>query len=283
MNSSSISPSPSRLSRTQSGAALTIFAVVLGWTPWFGGPNPLWSLALLIGGAALFSNRLPDRIQSTLAPIFALVVVAQAFHLWYLGLGWLPWLLAAVLLAGEEWRRLDWTNWRRSYRLYVPLGVAICLLSLLSTWDQTPGYSTFGWMGGMQMQSYYNAFTHSIEMRSTYNPILYTNNYFWPGFEYSGRAVTGAIWTEIGLLAMLCWTMWRNSNAQFRSRLLPLVTLALIALWALPAARSSYAAPHWFLLGLALTAFGIWNTGMGQQRGACDPSDVAQRVRNRIG
>ena len=271
------------LSRVQSGAALAILAVALGWTRWFPGASALWSVVLIGLGAAVLSNRWPDLGQSTLNPLLTLLVVAHAFHLWYFGLGWLPWLLAAWMLAASQWQRLDWAVLRGGYRLYIPIGIAVCLFSLLSTWQSSADHWSFGWMGGMQLQNHFNPFTGSLELRSTYNPIMYPNNYWWPGFDFSGRALNGAILVEIALWGILAWAAWRDGRAQFQSRALPLIAIALIAIWALPSAKASFAAPHWFLLGLALCGFGVWKASSGQNRGNFDPSDVAQRVRRRFG
>lgn len=279
MNSSQSSP---RLSRAQSGAALTILAVALGFLPLFNGVTWFWSIFLIGVSVLLLSERLSDSTRGTLQPMLAVAVTAQAFHGWYLGLGWLPWLGASALLLMAEWHRLDWSRLRSGYRLYVPLGVAICLLALLATWNETAGISHFGWRGGMQYQPIYNYSTGYYSGGLVYNPVMYANNYSWPGFTYSGRALGGAIWIEIGLLSLVSWTAWRDDNARWSSRVVPLFVLAFIALWALRSANTSFGAPLWFLVGLAVAGFGVWKTTQNRNTGAFDPNDVAQRVQARI-
>ena len=181
-----------RQQRVRRGVVYLVLATIMGWTPWFSGPSWPWSLALmslalLIGAEPWTKNH--DRG----ALLMTLLCAGITWQLLHLGVGVVPWLLASFFLLSAQTFRLDFSRWRSGYAAYIPLGVALCLMSLLATWHRSDGMWSFGWRGGLQYQSQYNAMSGSWEMQPTYNPTMYVNNFFFPGFAFSGRTVSGAL------------------------------------------------------------------------------------------
>lgn len=278
----------------QRGAALLGVLLILGLLPWFPGVGWLWTLilgalCLLVYQDESAPNPAPSRAALARVTALAILTAAHAFQLFAFGLTSLLWLIAAIFLvngaigrarteADSAAARLDFGQLRRGYRFYLALGALICLFSLFSTWGRTSGWSSFGWTGGTQLTNTYNYTTGSLELTTTYNPILYPNSFFFPGWEFSGRSLRGALWIEIALggllfvaaLAPRDWQRWRiGAGAAW--------VVALI--WCLPALRGGERAPQIFLLGLALCGFALWQLTQGRDAGAYDAADLAARLK----
>lgn len=295
--SSTMSGAPARRSsRTLSGLAVMAVAVVLGLLPWFSGIGWAWSIVMLLGAAIVAGNefRKADGRQAKLlhpvAPaLFAALVAAHAFQLFSLGVTPLLWLLAALMLWSDQsraladghGRSLDFAQLRRGYRLYIGLGAAVCLLSLFSIWGRSEGWMSFGWMGGTQLVNRFNPITGSLDLQLEYNPIMYPNNWYWPGFEFSGRSQRAVIWVEMALLGLVMWGALRRDAAARLNWCGPALA-ALVTLWWLPHCNGE-TGTRLFFVGLLAVDFAVWKLWRGQESGAFDPADISARFKRLTG
>ena len=86
----------------------------------------------------------------------------------------------------------------------------------------------------------------------------------------------------MALICVAAWSLWRDSAARAHWRLAPIITIAALEFWALPAIFAGYAGPCWFIVGLAMCGFGVWKSALGQTHGHYDPADVWQRTRTKL-
>ncbi len=263
------------------GVVYLVIATILGWTPWFSGPSWPWSL-LLMSLALLIGAEPWTKHHERGSIILTLLCVAITWQVLHLGLGVVPWLLASFFLISAQSFRLDFSRWRVGYATYIPIGIALCLLSLLTTWHLSNGVWSFGWRGGMETIITNSPTAGFWSAENINNSALHASNTFFPGFAFSGRTVSGALWVEIALLGIAAWSLWRDNVARAHWRLAPMVAIAALEFWALPAIFAGYAGPLWFMLGLAICGFGVWKSALGQTHGTYDPADVWQRTRAKL-
>lgn len=285
-------------STTQWGLIVLALTLLLGITPWFLGLGWQWTIVLALGAFALWqSENNKITLPNWFAPLFVLVVVAQAFRVLDLALIPALWLVSAVLLSRGVWQqskahdgfanRLKPRNLLVGHRVWILLGCALSLGSMGLTWGRTPDLWSFGWMGGMQSQmqytssysSYSGQYEYSYQPTMTYNPTMYMNNYWFPGLEYSGRWQPQATWAIVALLFVLCWSMLKRDAAAFkRGGAWAIGALMFCALWWF-GLRNDQPGPRWFLVGLLMTAFGVWKLRKGEDSGAHDPKTLLTKLK----
>lgn len=286
-------------SMSQCGLLMLAFALLLGLTPWFLGVGWQWTLVLSLGASALWQSESGKMtLPSWFAPLFVLLVVAQAFRVLDLAFVPLLWAVAAFLLCRGWWKtsqsaanglanRMRPRHLWVGHRVWIALGCALSLGSLGLTWGVTSPLWSYGWMGGMQTQmgyetgfnSYSGQYETTYGLTTKYNPMLYANNYLFPGFAFSGRRQPQATWAIVVLLFVLGWAMLKKEDAAFRrGSAWALGALVFAALWWF-GLRNDQSGPRWFLVGLAMTAFGVWKLRNGEDSGAHDPKSLLQKVR----
>lgn len=279
------------------GLGLMAVAILLSMLPMFYGIGLFWSLVMLVGGAltavlelrsggvALPQVKLPTALQSPLIPpVFAALVAMQAFQLLGLGLVPLLWLLAAVLLGYDQYRKailapegfgrfLDFKQTWHGYRRYVLLGSGLCLLSLFFIWGQSSGYL----MGGYDYNYRYNSNTGSHGYQYDYNMA----KYYMPGFEFSGRSQGGVLWAEAALLALVIVAAYRSEGAMSsRVRMVAVGLAGWLALWWLLHANL-HLGGFLYLLGLLAILFAVYKLWRGEEAGAWDAAHLWARVRKK--
>ncbi len=285
-------------SATMWGLALMAVAIVLGFTRWFPGIGRGWSLLMLAGGAWLWQSETGKaRVALWFPPFFAALVVAQTFRIADIGIAPALWMCAAFLVARDAWKRatnaqdgwargVQLAQMKRGYRVYIALGVALCWLSLGQTWGRTEGTMSFGWRGGMAStltsvptlgaDGYYS---YQLQTQLQYQPMMYPNNWFWPGFEYSGRNQPLVIWTMLALLFVAGWASLRRDDALFlRGAAWANGALLFTGLWWLWR-QNTEPGPRWFFVGLLMTCFGVWKLRQGEESGAHDAASLLQKLK----
>ncbi len=290
---------PKACSTIQWGLLVVAVALVLGLTPWFLGVGWMWTIGLALGALALWQSESDKMtLPPWFAPFFALLVAAHAFRVLDIALIPLLWVVAACLLCRGVWnqskrepsglaQRLKTSNLWRGHRAWVTLGCALSLLSLAQTWGQTPTLWNFGWTGGMQTQMGYSSsfsaysgqYEYSYGPTLTYNPMMYMNNMFFSGIEYSGRWQPQVTWTIVALLFVLGWSTLQRDDAWFRKGGAWVIgCLVFAALWWF-GLRNDAPGPRWFLVGLLMTAFGVWKLRQGEESGAHDPKSLLRHLK----
>lgn len=267
--------------QTRASLGLIGAALILGLTPWFGGVGWAWTLVAAAGAFAVWRQESPASAAAGRFPVvragFAALCAALAWQMLDWGLTPLLWLLGAAVLCAEYARRLPVRRLLSGYRPYLVLGVAVCLLALLQTWDRTTGAWSFGWTGGMTTASHYNALTGYYENQLEYQPMMYPNNWYWPGFVFSGRSRPFAVWAELALVGLLVWAAWGEArHARAGAGL-----AGFLALW-LVTQRAPEAGPRVFLLGLLLIGFALWMLLRGREEGPGDAQHLWRLVRARL-
>lgn len=285
-------------SATILGLAVMGVAIVLGFAPWFADIGRMWSLVMLAGGAWLWQSEIGKaKVPLWFPSFFAALVVAQAFRIFEISIAPILWVCAAWLLARDGWKRatnaqngwargVQLAQMKRGYRVYIALGVALCWLSLGQTWGRTAGHMSFGWSGGMAstLQSvpvmgsdgYYS---YQLQSQLQYQPMMYPNNWFWPGFEYSGRSQPLVVPTMLALLFVAGWASLRRDDRLF-ARGLPWAVGALwfVGLWWLWR-QNTEPGPRWFFIGFLLIVFGVWKLRRGEETGEHDAASMLEKTR----
>lgn len=266
---------------------MLMVAAGVGLLPWFPGPGWLWSLILAVGGVLFFrqfSIGDPQHPQHALwSGAFTVLVFAHSWQLLYPGVGALPWLAASGFLLASQWKQLDFVGVKRGYRLYVALGAVVGLLTLWGTWGVISGWYMSWWMGGMQYNSVFNAFSGQHEMQLQYNPMQIPMSSSSPDIPYSGQSQPGALWAEITLFALLAWSLRPLPTLSTAWRTVALGSIVLLLLWSFNPMRDGYRAPTLFFLVMLVAGFGAWKLSQGQTQGDFDPNDVQKRVKTKIG
>lgn len=256
------------------GVGLMALAIVLSLLPWFDGVGFFWSGVMLAGGAVVAVHelraaghplpgaRLPGRLLHPLVPpVFAGMVAVHAFHLLRVGVVPLLWLAAALLLGYDQYRKavlspegfgrhFDLPHAWQGYRRYVIAGTGLCLVSLFFTWGETSG-----WLGGGYDYNYrYDSYSDGYGYRYEYNPA----KYYYPGFEWSGRNQSLALFAEAALFALLLWAAYRPAEAPSRRATRLAAALAtFLTLWWVTNLDSTLGV-FVFFAGIAAVDYGLW-------------------------
>ncbi len=279
------------------GLGSMAMAILLSMLPMFDGIGLGWSLVMLIGGALtaflelrtggvrLPEVKLPAALSSPLIPpLFAALVAMHAFQLLGLGLVPLLWLISAVLLGYDQYRKailapqgfgrfLDFKQAWRGYRRYLVLGPGLCLLSLFFTWGAPSSYL----MGGYDYNYRYNSNTGSYGYQYDYN----IAKYYMPGFEFSGRSQGWVIWAEAALLGLLIVAAYRSVGTMpTRVRAVAIGLAGWLSLWWLLHANLHLGGVL-FLLGLLAILLAVYKLWRGEEAGAWDASHLWARIRRK--
>jgi hypothetical protein len=297
-------------SLTLAGIGAMALAIVLSWLPRWSGIGLPWSVLMLALGAAVAVGELKragrevaaaDRLPAPLAhplvpPAFAALVALHAIRLLGLGIIELLWLVAALLLAYDQYRKADRSAtglggrfdprraWRGNRR-WITIGALTCIVSLFFQWGSQSGHFS----GGM---SYNYAYRTDYSGNSgyayawDYNPM----QSYWPGYQWSGRNQGGVMLAEIALLALVLWAATRKkvSDTELEpvparpSPVVPGLLLAFLFVWWWTHAEDGGGV--WlFALGWSLVTFGVVRLSRGEEEGRWDPGTLWGRVRRRQG
>lgn len=279
------------------GVGLVAAAIVLSLLPRFSGVGPWWSVIMLVGAAAVavpelrragseVEVNLPGPLRHPLLPpAYAALVAVHAFLLLRIGIIPLMWLAAAVLLGWDQYRRaarapdgfvrhFDVRRAWHGYRRNVTAGVAVCLASLFLTWGRSSGF----WTGGYSYNYAYRYDAGTGASGYAYDYDWQPAQYYWPGFELSGRNQSFALFAVCLLFGLVLWAAYRpREGARAAAPSTPLVAGGLLALFWLLAAKSGFGA--WlFLLGLAAILHAAWRLRRGDEAGEWDLEQVWART-----
>jgi hypothetical protein len=280
------------------GLGLMGVAIALTLLPLFSGIGPVWSVLMLAGGLVVAAGelraagkplpgvRIPPALQSPLvAPAFAALVSLHAFQLLRVGIVPLLWVAAAVLLGWDQarkarlapesfGRRFDLALAWRGYRRNVSAGVALCMTSLFFTWGASSGYFTGGYSYNYAYRSDGSG-NYGYGYAYDYSPA----QYYWPGWEMSGRNQSFAILIEAILLALVVWAALRREgqgSPAFRL-FAPSAGLVLFGWWWMNA--SSGIGIWLFFAGLVSIGSGAFRILRGEDEGRYDLAHLAARGR----
>ncbi|HEX2206758.1 MAG TPA: hypothetical protein VHG93_03695 [Longimicrobium sp.] len=284
------------------GVGLVVAAIALSMLPSFGGVGMVWSVVMLVGAAAVaipelrragkdVSVQVPGPLQHPLLPAaYAGLVGVHAFLLLRIGIIPLLWLAAAVLLTWDQYRRaaaapdgfvrhFDLRRAWHGYRRNVTAGVLLCLGSLFMKWGQSSGY----WTGGLAYTyGYrYNAGTGSYDYGYDYD--YQPMQYYWPGFEFSGRNQSFALVAVCLLVGLVMWAAYRpRDDARATAPSLGIVMGAMLAAFWLLAAKDGMGSLL-FLAGLAAILYAADRIRRGEETGRWDLEQVWARTVKRRG
>jgi hypothetical protein len=291
-------------SLTLAGLGAMALAIVLSCLPgWYGIGLP-WSLLMLVLGAVVAigelqaagrdvaaAERLPGLVaHPLLPPAFAALVALHAIRLLGFGVVQVLWLVTALLLGYDQYRRAAASpaglsrRWdvRRAwhgYRRWITLGVGLCFLSLFFTWASSSGYFSGG-------HSYNYAYRTDGAGNSgyaygwDYNPV---QNY-WPGYAMSGRNQGYVMLAMMALLALLLWAAARRPAdagdvaPRKASPLVPGLLLGFLFLWWWTHAENG-AGVWMFALGWGWIVGGVIRLVRGEEEGRWDPAHLIARAR----
>lgn len=286
-------------SLTLVGAGLVAAAIALSLLPGFYGVGLAWSTVMLAGAAlvalaelrgaghaAAAEVQVPSALQHPLlAPAFAALVGLHAFLLLRVGIIPLTWLAAALLLGWDQYRRaaaapdgfarqFDPRRAWHGYRRNVSAGAGLCLGSLFLTWGQSSGY----WTGGLAYTYGYRYNSAAGGYEYGYDYDYQPMQYYWPGWETSGRNQSFALVAVAVLFALLLWAAWKGREAgRAVAPSAGVAGAALLAVFWLLAARDG--AGSWlFLLGLASIGAGAHFIRRGDQAGRWDLEQLSGRA-----
>lgn len=279
------------------GLAIMALAILISLLPWFGGDiGWFWTIIMLLGGALVAVQELrsggvelpwasglpPVLMHPVIPPVFAALAAVHAFQLFNFRI-WPPtsilvpwlWVAAAFLLCYDQYRkailapnsfgqyfdlRLTWYGYRR----YILIGAAICLFALFFTWGKTASW----WSGGYSYSSYYGGYE--------YNPF----QYFWAGFEFTGRSQALVLWIEMALVALVVWSAYRgDGTVPTWFNYIAAGLAGFVTLWWLLHIRM-HLGPWIFLLGLAAIDFAVVMINLGKHDGQFGPDQVVGQIKS---
>jgi hypothetical protein len=296
-NSALLDRVPGR-SVTLVGVGLVTAAIALSMLPSFYALGFGWSVAMLIGAAAVALPELrragtdvpavplPAVLRHPLVPpAYAALVAVHAFLMLRVGIVPLMWLAAAVLLGWDQYRRaarapdgfvrhFDIRRAWHGYRRNVTAGVAVCLGSMFLTWGKSSGY----WTGGLAYTyGYrYNAGSGSYDYGYDYD--YQPMQYYWPGWELSGRNQSFALLAVCLLLGLVLWAAYRpREDARPFAPSAGIVAGALLSVFWLLGAKDGIGSLL-FLLGLAAILHAAWQIRRGSEAGHWDLEQVWGRT-----
>lgn len=280
------------------GVGLVVAAIALSLLPSHAGVGFFWSVVMLVGAAAVAlpelrragkdvsAARVPAALQHPLVPpVYAALVAVHAFLLLRIGVVPLMWLAAAVLLGWDQYRRaarapdgfvrhFDIRRAWHGYRRNVTAGVAVCLGSMFLTWGRSSGYWTGGYAYNYAYRYNAGTGTGGYDYDYDYLPM----QYYWPGWELSGRNQSFALLAVCLLVALVLWAAYRPGEGA--RPLMPSAGVtagALLAVFWLLAAKSGIGALL-FLLGLAAILHAAWQIRRGMEAGHWDLEQVWSRT-----
>jgi hypothetical protein len=283
------------------GAGLVAAAIALSLLPSFAGVGLVWSVVMLIGAAAVALPELrragtevpqvevPTVLQHPLVPpLFAGLVGVHAFLLLRLEIIPAMWLAAAVLLTWDQYRRaarapdgfvrhFDIRRAWHGYRRNVTVGVAVCLGSLFMTWGQSSGYWTGGYSYNYAYRYNAGTGTSGYDYGYDYNPV----QYYWPGWELSGRNQSFALLAVCLLVGLVLWAACRpREDGRSAAPAVALMAGVLLAgFWGLGAKDGLGSLV--FLLGLAAILHATWQIRAGSETGPWDLEQAWARTLTR--
>lgn len=284
------------------GAGLVAAAIALSLLPGYHGVGLFWSAVMLAGAALVALSELrrsghaaaaelqvPEQMRHPLlAPVFAALVGLHAFLLLRIALIPLLWLAAAVLLGGDQYRRaaatpdgfvrgFDLRRGWQGYRRNVTAGVGVCLLSLFFTWGRSSGF----WTGGLAYNYAYRYNAAAGEYQYGYDYDYQPMQYYWPGWELSGRNQSFALFAVATLFALLLWAAYRGRDAaRTAAPAAGVAGAALLAVFWLLAAKDGIGALL-FAVGLASIAVGADRIRRGEEAGRWDLEHLLGRATGR--
>lgn len=280
------------------GLACVVCAVVLGWLPRFPGVGWFWSIVVLGMAAVLASHdgrkaQLPRNL-SALRPVFAAVCATHALQQLAVGLVPLLWLIGAGLLVRDAWReaqtngalaRLDFAALRGGYRAYIVPGALLCLMSLFFRWGSVDGWWSYGWTGGMRstlqsvpvMNYSTGYYEYQLQSQMQYTPMMYPNNWFFPGYEWSGMSQRALVPVILSLVGICLWAMLRRDAPEAAKWKWGAALGAIfVSLWCLER-MADEPGPRLFFVGLVLLDGGVWMLLRGRESGPFDPGALWRR------
>jgi len=261
----------------KTGALWIAGAVLLHLLPWFGGPGWVWS-AVLLGGAGWIRFGQPKQWQLV---AWSLVAIAHALDSVYLGLGALPWLVGGLYSLRAVLPLLDFNRWKRGYVPYAFVGSLLCLWSGFWRWGKMPPMMMSLFLGGFDYHMEAGMYGR-VDTAWQYNPLQTLAPFPIPGFEWTGRGVSGWFVASLWVLFIGGWSLWKEESARYQARLVPVIGALWLLVWVFPELKSDYDGPWIFAVGALGLAFCALKTLSGQQAGAFDGPDVAARVKRRI-
>lgn len=279
------------------GVGLVVAAIVLSMLPGFSGVGLWWSALMLVGAAAVavpelrragseVDVNLPGPLRHPLLPpAYAALVGVHAFLLLRVGIIPLMWLAAAVLLGWDQYRRaarapdgfvrhFDIRRAWHGYRRNVTVGVALCLASLFLTWGRSSGYWTGGYSYNYAYRYNSSTGTSGYDYGYDYQPA----QYYWPGFELSGRNQSFALFAVCLLFGLVLWAAYRpRDGVRAAAPATGIVAGVLLALFWLMAAKDGLGALL-FLIGLIAILHAAWQIRRGDETGKWDLEQVWART-----
>lgn len=288
---------------TLAGLGLVAAALVVSMLPSYSGIGLGWSAAMLAAGAVVALGELraagrsvpgvalPKPLRHPLvAPAFAALVALHAFQLLTVGVVPLLWLGAAVLLCWDQRRKtmlapngfgrhFDLRQAWHGYRRNVSAGVALCLGSMFLTWGQSSGYWSGGYSYnyGYRYDSSSNSYGHSYAY--DYQPM----QYYWPGWEMSGRNQDFALLAVAALLGLVLLCALRRDGGE-PAKAVRWTAMGLgagLALFWLQASKDGMGSLL-FLVGLGTVGFALTRLAAGHEAGRWDVAHVTMSVRRRV-
>lgn len=280
------------------GVGLVAAAIALSMLPAFYGVGLLWSAVMLAGAAAVALPELrragtevpavplPAALRHPLVPpAYAALVGVHAFLLLRIGVIPLLWLAAAVLLGWDQYRRaaaapdgfvrhFDIRRAWHGYRRNVTAGVGVCLASMFLAWGRSSGFWTGGYSYNYAYRYNPGTGTSGYDYGYDYQPM----QYYWPGWELSGRNQSFALVAVCLLLGLVLWASYRTGE-DGRPALPALGVLAgalLAGFWLLAAKDGT--GSLLFLLGLAAILHATWQIRRGTDAGRWDLEQVWART-----
>ncbi len=280
------------------GVGLVVAAIALSLLPSFAGVGLGWSVVMLIGAAAVAlpelrragtdvpAVRVPTALQHPLVPpVYAALVGVHAFLLLRLDVVPLMWLAAAVLLTWDQYRRaarapdgfvrhFDIRRAWHGYRRNVTVGVAVCLGSMFLTWGRSSGY----WTGGYSYNYAYRYNAGTGTGGYAYDYDYQPAQYYWPGWELSGRNQSFALLAVCLLVGLVLWAAYRpREGGRPAAPSTGLAAGALLTVFWLLGAKDGIGSLL-FLLGLGAILHAAWQIRRGSEAGRWDLEQVWDRT-----
>jgi hypothetical protein len=279
---------------TLAGVGLIVVATVLDLAfQGLYGVGPLWSLIMLVwcvlisipelkalGKSVPGASVIPARFTGPISTLlFAVFVAAHAILLVRFALVPLIWVVAAVFICFDQYRKLvapargfgrffDAQKMQHGYGRLMLAGAAVCLVALFFNWQSSSGGS-----GGGLDYSYDGCATISYEgyCEPGYSYQYNSSSYYYPGFGLTGRGQNLAIFVVLSLVSLLLIASLRPEvPLPSWFRFVPPTLAGLLSLWWLFHWGSSFGT--WiFLAGLVAVDYTVVRFFLATKRQATPP------------